>query len=1290
MGMESGPRVFSVSEAVRALNVVFPVSWSLWTVEQVIEQLPRYCREIVERIDEFQNEHREKNLRAVARLSEHPPTPDEIRDGIRRGEVATVAFALDVLGRRSASRGDHAGAVDMFRGAHEFFRQGNAAMRASRPMQQTVGNALASLVPLGMAEVVGGRMDLGALQTDLVGFVASAWGSTPPQYLLSIDEKLLDAVEIARTAMETEPVEHTEFVRANVEHVLALDAPSRLGRIRDHWQWLGQDMAPTATFRAVAVIQRPTDLASLLPDETWTELRSAANDGGLGAIADALAPREEALIANLKLRLGDELMFREPATELRFRNQTDRFFEEAKGLLLRGDPRALDKFRNIHFHRRTHTAAKEWYAYALSRYGRPTDIYEIIHLLQATINSPYFRMARGWTAHWNLAAALRRVNTREAEALDVLLPVLDNVEHPAEALDMALLWAFEGDRSSILDDLLLRSRYHEAHLLAALRDGRSGRELTERRLLSHLRRISRIIEDPDHTFPDPREELSFSDLDRLTRQCIEAGRVEAGVEWFRQRLSYGTARRMFKNWECAARLNEEAGDLPASWTCRVRQWECTRRQRGLDPRRKGAALRNLLAWSQKNGFGGEGRAVLAEGWRHTSMEEADVLLWEERLGTPPVARPEDTSGSLNELQITLPDELGVELQQPEAGDSYRSRILVELCNGDEKPLPPLTLQALADEPGLMFPGAATSVPALEPGKRAVIEVPVEVMAGGGDAVRIRLKLRPEQRGSRPLEQPATIKLVTGWAPPRAALRTMTTGPIPSVEGTLFVGRGDELAAIRDAFAGGTLRALRWLHGPPRIGKSSLLRRAAGGLEGHEVVILDFGSLPSTSRLTAEQAVRRLCRSVSRDFGSRADLPEFELPLPGPAEFELDPPWTVFEDFLDLLRKQAKAHRLVLAMDGVDAMVRRAADPNEALDDSFMHWLQDLIEARQPLLPLCAGNEPFDTTRARLPSHALWADVRPLDVGPLTRKDVDQLAVEPVRGDGVRWLPLARNELWELTDGHPWLTQWALASVIDAIGRERRRVVGPGDVRRVGAMMETDPRVEQLRAAETAYDEARPLPDSDPPVDDIEIVVSEDGIPSIQHEPEPQTEVPVALMVDWENVKISLIKALDNQPTHRLGQLRELLDSEALALRLVDLAGKHGLVQQRWAVAAWDRPSFAGDQRAVKTARFWTDIAGDHKADAADHVLREKIHYVLREHPTVKVFVIATGDADFSAVVDTLLREGKKVVLWSARDALAQSYKRFLGEDGLDLQWLDDLVFGEDALTSGTWKVVQFE
>ena len=125
---------------------------------------------------------------------------------------------------------------------------------------------------------------------------------------------------------------------------------------------------------------------------------------------------------------------------------------------------------------------------------------------------------------------------------------------------------------------------------------------------------------------------------------------------------------------------------------------------------------------------------------------------------------------------------------------------------------------------------------------------------------------------------------------------------------------------------------------------------------------------------------------------------------------------------------------------------------------------------------------------------------------------------------------------------------------------------------------------------------------------------------------------------------------------------------------MEAAGRYGKPTQLWAVADWDRPSFAGDQRAVKSARFWTDLAGDDKADASDHVLREKIHYVLRDHQDVNVFVLATGDADFSAVVNTLLREGKRVVLWAARNALSESYKKHL-VNGLAIEWLEDVAFG---------------
>jgi hypothetical protein len=166
------------------------------------------------------------------------------------------------------------------------------------------------------------------------------------------------------------------------------------------------------------------------------------------------------------------------------------------------------------------------------------------------------------------------------------------------------------------------------------------------------------------------------------------------------------------------------------------------------------------------------------------------------------------------------------------------------------------------------------------------------------------------------------------------------------------------------------------------------------------------------------------------------------------------------------------------------------------------------------------------------------------------------------------------------------------------------------------------------------------------------------------------------MLDWENMKVGLARHLDELPQAGGARLRERLGGIELASRLLDLAWRHGVPRQRWAVADWDRGFFEGDQKAARNARFSTDIAGRDKANASDHLLREKIHFVLREHPEIQVYVIGTGDGDFHEVVKTLQTQGKQVILWTTRRSVSESYGGSLrGPDRIRIEWLEDLVFG---------------
>jgi NYN domain len=831
------------------------VEWSLWSAEQIVDALPELVTVVEVHLSDLPPEHLEKNRAAVEILKADAPGAAQIRDGSRGRDLTTLGFALDVLGRRAAREGEIDEALRLFQAAHELFRRANPLMHATRPMRQALGNAVRALVIDQVAQCRRGEADVRAVRADLAAFVSSAWGTVPSQVAREVDEMILLELERARLAAERDPDARDQLVRANIEAVLELEVPTRLERIRRDWEDIGARVAPGAFRRAQRAVRRPEPLSTLVPPVIWAEIRQAVERGDTEALSQALADVRDELEGNLRLRLDVKPEYREPVSELRVVGAADPAFHQARELLLRRDPRALAEFADLHYRRSTNTIAKEWYAYALTLFGQGTDIHDVIELLEAAITSDRFHEHRGWTARWNLACALRRLPSRAEEALDVLLPVLELDAHPTEAFELCLLWAIDQNRQDTLATLSLRARHYEAHLLAALLDAEASNGGAAGRFRDHFRRINRILRDPDRVFPDPRERLLFEELDHLTREFIETSLVAAGVEWFRQRVAAGPEAGVFKNWECAATLNEEVGDLAASWRCRLHSWRVTQHRRNVEPRKKAQLLRTLLGWAQRHGFRDEGLRVLRQSWQDTSLDETDARLWAERLGAP-----------LAEAEASSPIEDG---------------------------RPP----------------------------------------GGG----------PE-------------------------------GPAP--------------ASRRGA--------------PPPAGRSS-----AG-----------------------------------------------------------------------------------------DATGRRAA---------------------------------------------------------------------------------------------------------------------------------------------------------------------------------------VALMLDWENVKVSLARHLDDLPEARAQAGRQRLGGVELASRLLDAAWRHGLPRQRWAVADWDRDFFEGDQKAVRNARFSTDIAGQDKANASDHVLREKIHLVLREHPEIPVYVIGTGDGDFHEVVSTLQAQGKQVILWTTRRSVSDSYGGSLrGPDRIRIEWLEDLVFGDVA------------
>jgi hypothetical protein len=371
------------------------------------------------------------------------------------------------------------------------------------------------------------------------------------------------------------------------------------------------------------------------------------------------------------------------------------------------------------------------------------------------------------------------------------------------------------------------------------------------------------------------------------------------------------------------------------------------------------------------------------------------------------------------------------------------------------------------------------------------------------------------------------------------------------------------------------------------------------------------------------------------------------------------------------------------------------------------------------------------------NHSVWANLESFNISFVDRNAMELIATTPVREDGVVWLPEALNQLWDATDGHPWVVQHIAEKITERLNGERRRLVGPSDVTwaseeivrgkdNVGGLWWNE---DDGQVTETHRRIAFLLLQSQPAtrkglresqlseicqragikyvgryleeMKSLEVLTEEKSgedyllrirggflesylaawmrrttIHAPHKPPKVSANEPLALMVDHENVKIRLLETLKSLPTAKAEASRPLLNGSQLADRLLKSAARYGNARQRWAVANWEHDFFRTDQRPYRAAGYGTDMSGDTKADASDHVLKEKIHWVLREVSEIEVFIIATGDGDYIETVKTLQEKGKQVVLWATQNSLSRSYmERLKGPDPIQIEWLEDLVFG---------------
>jgi len=351
-------------------------------------------------------------------------------------------------------------------------------------------------------------------------------------------------------------------------------------------------------------------------------------------MAEALEDVEQRLESNLQLRLDVRADWVMPTGKVvaGYREPDARWLE-AKALLDQDRPEALTAFMNLDYKKRNNPAAREWHAYALAKFGKERQVHDIIALLNDVVEADNFSPIHHGMARWNLAVALSSLPGRSEEALNALLPMLEFDSHPPDALDLAMLWATEERRIDILRSLFLRSRHFESHLLLALWAARDAlREGAPTIDGSYLRRVGAILADSGD-LPHPLEQIAAPRLlDELVERFIRLIMVDAGIEWFSQRLSSSQNAGWFKNWECLANLYEAAGDLDNTWKARRLSVTRSVRRAKSKPREVLKGVEFTLRWALQNGFRAEALRELREWSEAVSMPLHKIAIWQEKLG----------------------------------------------------------------------------------------------------------------------------------------------------------------------------------------------------------------------------------------------------------------------------------------------------------------------------------------------------------------------------------------------------------------------------------------------------------------------------------------------------------------------------------------------------------------------------------------------------------------------------------------------------------------------------------
>jgi len=260
-------------------------------------------------------------------------------------------------------------------------------------------------------------------------------------------------------------------------------------------------------------------------------------------------------------------------------------------------------------------------------------------------------------------------------------------------------------------------------------------------------------------------------------------------------------------------------------------------------------------------------------------------------------------------------------------------------------------------------------------------------------------------------------------------------PVTETEHNVFTGRRDIVRQVEESVLGAAQAPTLLLHGPRRMGKTSILNQLSRLLgPDFAPAVVDCQNPAVTGSVAT--LLRYLSRAVSDSLRRRRVV---AAPLTA-AALEREP-FAAFDEWLDgVERAMPEKMRALLCLDEYE---RLQTALEAGWGAAFLDALRHLLQHRPRVALMFTGAHTF----AEL--GPAWTDrfisARRVRVSFLTREEVLPLLTQPIPEFDLTYAPGALEVILTATYGQPFLTQAVAFELVQFLNEQRRREATPNDV-----------------------------------------------------------------------------------------------------------------------------------------------------------------------------------------------------------------------------------------------------